>query len=274
MAQFRSVTLGTKSIDKTIDLFHNMLGMAYDRKGNRVQFGDAQLSPGTRLQFVEIAESIKPKHQHFESVALRTPSNHGIDEYMAILQEHQYAFEGPAQLNGHQRLQFSDANDQHFNIFSDEANVGVGLGMPSEESSVSPLHQVQGLGPVMLRTQEPAVTMTLLSNLFGFKPIAEYTSPQANQSVVVMEGEGGGLGAEVHIYQSDTIQIPPYGIVDQLEFTAQHEAEFNNVLNQLTHHDIPFQQLKNDQHETRSIRVNDMSGLALILTLAHATKGS
>lgn len=39
MAQFRSVTLGTKSIDKTIDLFHNMLGMAYDRKGNRVQFG-------------------------------------------------------------------------------------------------------------------------------------------------------------------------------------------------------------------------------------------
>ncbi|MBZ8175890.1 VOC family protein [Staphylococcus delphini] len=274
MAQFRSVTLGTKSIDKTIDLFHNMLGMAYDRKGNRVQFGDAQRNPGTRLQFVEIGESIEPAHQHFESVALRTPSNEGIDEYMAILQAQQHPFEGPAHLNGHQWIQFSDANDQHFNIFSDEANVGVGLGMPSEESSVSPLHQVQGLGPVMLRTHEPAVTMTLLSDLFGFKPIAEYTSPQANQSVVVMEGEGGGLGAEVHIYHSDTLQIPPYGIVEQLEFTAQHEDEFNHALNQLTHHDIPFQQLKNEQHETRSIRVNDISGLALILTLAHATKGS
>lgn len=53
MAQFRSVTLGTKSIDKTIDLFHNMLGMAYDRKGNRVQFGDAQLSPGTRFNLLK-----------------------------------------------------------------------------------------------------------------------------------------------------------------------------------------------------------------------------
>ncbi|HEC2204416.1 TPA: VOC family protein [Staphylococcus delphini] len=273
MAQFRSVTLGTKSIDKTIDLFHNMLGMAYDRKGNRVQFGDAQRSPGTRLQFVKIAEAIEPAHQHFESVALRTPSNEGIDEYMAILKAQQHPFEGPAHLNGHQWIQFSDANDQHFNIFSNEANVGIGLGMPSEESSVSPLHQVQGLG-LMLHTHEPAVTMTLLSDLFGFKPIAEYTSPQTNQSVVVMEGEGGGLGAEVHIYQSGTIQIPPYGIVEQLEFTAQHEDEFNNALNQLTHHDIPFQQLKNEQHETRSIRVNDISGLALILTLAHATKGS
>ncbi|MEJ7540795.1 VOC family protein [Staphylococcus intermedius] len=274
MAQFRSVTLATKSIDKTIDLFHNMLGMAYVRKGNRIQFGDAELSPGTRLQFVEIAENIEPAHQHFESVALRTPSNDGIDEYVAILKEHQHVYEGPTHLNGHQLIQFSDADAQQFAIFSNEVNVGIGLGIPNEKSSVSPIHQVQGMGPLMLRTHEPVVTITLLSDLFGFKPIAEYTSPQTNQRVIVMEGDGGGLGAEVHIYQSDILQMPPYGIVEQLEFTAQHENEFNYALNQLNHHDIPFQQLQNEQQGTRAIRVNDISGLALILTLAHATKGS
>lgn len=274
MAQFRSVTLGTKSIDKTIDLFHNMLGMAYEKKGNRVQFGDAERAPGTRLQFVEIAETIEPTHQHFESIGLRTPSNDGVEEYMSILQEYQHAFEGPTHMNGHQYIQFSNDDAQRFDIFSDEANVGIGLGMPNEDSSVSPLHQVQGLGPVMLRTHEPAVTMMLLNDLFGFEAIAEYTSPKTEKRVIVMEGEGGGLGAEVHIYETDAMQLPPYGIVEQLEFTAHDENEFNYAFNQLNHHDIPFQQLQNEQQGTRAIRVNDISGLAFILTLAHATKGS
>ncbi len=42
-------------------------------------------------------------------------------------------------------------NQQKFDIYSNELNTGIGLGMPTFDSPVNPLHQVQGLGPVIIK---------------------------------------------------------------------------------------------------------------------------
>ncbi|ARJ51837.1 lactoylglutathione lyase [Staphylococcus lutrae] len=275
MAYIRSVTLATESIDKTIDLFHNMLGMTYERHENKVQFGDGQISPGTRIQFVETHEPISPTFQHFEMIGLRTPSDEGIKEYMSLLQHHSQSFHGPFTLNGHPYILFSDDHSQHFSIVSNEHNTGVGLGIPNEMSTVNPIHQVQGLGPIILKTNEPMITTSLLTNIFGLRIKAEYVSPESSKRVIVLECENGGLGSEIHISEpASPVQLPSYGIVEQLELTAQNDSEYRYALQQLNQHGIPYQRLKNESAQTQSLRVNDISGISFILTWTDTMKGS
>ena len=66
----------------------------------------------------------------------------------------------------------------NFDIYSNEHNVGIQLGMPDFDSSVNPLHQVQGLGPVILQVNELSVTASLLTHVFGLHHFAEYESSE------------------------------------------------------------------------------------------------
>lgn len=85
MSGLRSVTLGTSDLSKTKDLFENILGFNSSKKGeNALRFGDANLSPGTRIHFVEVPKS-NYQNLHIDSVGLRTPSDSGLDEYQSIL---------------------------------------------------------------------------------------------------------------------------------------------------------------------------------------------
>ena len=55
-------------------------------KNQALRFGDADLSPGTRIHFVEVPNP-EYENQHIASVGLRTPTDSGLDEYQTILKE-------------------------------------------------------------------------------------------------------------------------------------------------------------------------------------------
>ncbi|MBI5975456.1 VOC family protein [Staphylococcus canis] len=267
MTGIRSVTLGTENIDKTIELFHNMIGMRYHQKAHSVQLGDGHLQAGTRLQFVEIPKALSPDQSHFKSIGLRTPTNEGLKEYINILNNHQIHHSDELKINHHLYFYFHDFNGQRFDLYSNEMNSGVPLGVPDDNDIVNPLHQVQGLGPIVLCTNEVMVTLTLLTKIFNFRPFAKYQNHKGIETTVLQRGEGG-LGAEIHLYQPEQpIQLPEYGIIEQLEFTAQHQEEFYHAMSQLKQHDIPYHTLKSTENHTESIRVNDISGISFILTL-------
>lgn len=266
MSGIRSITLGTENIDKTHDLFHNIIGMPCKKQKNAIQFGDAFLSPGTRLQFVEIPKSIANDSSHFKTVGLRTPSHLGVDEYKAILDTHQIQHSDITSLNQNLHFHFWDDNEQQFDIFSNELNAGISLGTPSENSSVNPIHQVQGVGPIILHTIKKPVLMTLLSKIFNFEPYAKYQ--QNGQDIFVLQRSGGGLGAEIHVL-ADKDEFPrhDYGVLEQVEFTAENAEEFHNTIKTLKENDIPYEHLRNSEAQTESIRVLDITGLGLLLTL-------
>ncbi|MBH9580009.1 VOC family protein [Staphylococcus felis] len=267
MTGIRSVTLGTENIDKTIHLFHNIIGMRYVKRDTTVQFGDVSLNPGTRLQFVKIPRSLTPNQSHFESIGLRTPSDQGLQEYKDIFEQNDITFSEITKMNGHAHFYIHDHHTQRVDIYSNEHNSGVLLGTPDDNSSVNPLHQVQGLGPVIVRTNEVLITITLLTKIFNFELYAEYQNHE-NQTVTVLQRGQGGFGSEVHLYQAKTpIQLSEYGIIEQLEFTATNIDEFQNAIAQLKQHDIPYQMLQNTQKNTKTVRVSDTSGISFLLTL-------
>ncbi len=89
------------------------------------------------------------------------------------------------ELNGNKYLSLEDNEWSYFTkrIYSNENNYGVGLGMPSFESAVNPLHQVQGLGPVILKVNHVDITGQILTNIFGLEVFAEY-QPFDNAGII------------------------------------------------------------------------------------------
>ncbi|MFT2203572.1 VOC family protein [Staphylococcus chromogenes] len=268
MTGIRSITLATQNLNQTIQLFHQTLGLHFEKREGAVQFGDALLSPGTRIQFVEIPGGLAEQYQHFDAIGLRTPSDEGIQTYTSILNEANIPTSQPSQLNGHVYIDFKNEMHQKFSIFSNEHNTGIGLGVPVENSTVNPLHQIQGLGPVILKTNEMMITYSLLTKVFDFEPLGEYTVNDDQTKVIVLHKDNGGLGSEIHLYEpSVPIQFPEVGIVEQIEFTAKDATQFENALQQLKMNELPYQQLKNEQAKTCALRISDVSGISFILTL-------
>ncbi|MFY0486633.1 VOC family protein, partial [Staphylococcus haemolyticus] len=68
-------------------------------------------------------------------------------------------------LNGNKYFNFEDCNHQIFDIYSNEHYTGVGLGTPTFDSTVNPLHQIQGLGPIIIIVNELPVTASILKNV-------------------------------------------------------------------------------------------------------------
>ncbi|MGO3272292.1 MAG: VOC family protein [Staphylococcus equorum] len=266
MNGLRSVTIGTNGLEKTKTLFKDILGLNVTNKGQALRFGDAELNSGTRIHFVEIPNYIN-NNNHIDNIGLRVPSDEGLDEYKSVLDNHHINHGGITDLNGHKYFDFKDQNDQTFNIYSNEHNTGAPLGMPSFESTVNPLHQIQGLGPVILKVNELILTQSILTKVFGLIHFAEYVpTDDADYKVQVFRIGDGGLGGELHIYAAkDEVKMPEHGIVEQIEFATESKAHFQNALQQLEVIGIPYQTL--DQDGERSLRISEKSGITFILTL-------
>ncbi|AVL78275.1 VOC family protein [Staphylococcus ureilyticus] len=266
MNGLRSVTTGTNDLSKTKELFSSILGLNVADKGQALRFGDAELNSGTRIHFVEVPNYIN-NNNHIENIGLRVPSDEGLEEYQSILEQHQIAFGAPTDLNGHKYFNFQDQNGQTFNIYSNEHNSGTPLGIPTFESNVNPLHQIQGLGPVILKVNDIVLTQSILTRVFGLEHFAEYTpNDHANFKIQVFRIGDGGLGGELHVHASDEeILMPERGILEQIEFGIESKSRFQKTIEELESIGIPYQTL--DQEGERSLRITEKSGITFILTL-------
>lgn len=266
MSGLRSVTVGTSNIENTRSLFKDIIGLNVANKNNALRFGDTNLSPGTRIHFVEVPNP-SYENQHILSVGLRTPSDDGLKEYQDILDQHHIEYHSNSELNGHKHFGFKDHNAQIFDIYSNEHNSGVNLGIPHFESSVNPLHQVQGLGPVIIRVNELPITISIFKNVFGLRHLAEYESLEfPDQMFQVFSIGEGGLGGEIHLCQSESpIQKSEFGVIEQVEFSTNSKQAFSNAQSELDDIGIPYQTL--DQGDVKSLRITENSGISFILTL-------
>lgn len=266
MSGLRSVTLGTSDLSKTNKLFKDILGLNVASKNQALRFGDADLSPGTRIHFVEVPNS-EYENQHIASVGFRTPTDSGLDEYQKILKDNQIQASEITELNGNKHFNFEDNNHQIFDIYSNEHNTGVGLGTPTFDSTVNPLHQIQGLGPIIIKVNELPVTASILKNVFNLTHYAEYESTEFPEQVIqVFQIGEGGLGGELHLYQpNEPIELKEEGIVEQIEFSANSVEAFNNAQKELDDIGIPYQTL--NQGDAQSLRITENSGISFIYTL-------
>ncbi|WP_278925636.1 VOC family protein [Staphylococcus auricularis] len=265
MNGLRSVTIGTNDMNETKKLFHDILGLNYQDKGEGVRFGDTNLASGTRLHFMEIP-NYDSSVVHIDSIGLRVPTDESLNEYQTILKQNDITYGDITELNGNKHFSFKDHNGQRFDIYSNEQNTGTPLGTPSFDSPVHPLHQIQGLGPVILKVNQLVLTISVLSQVLGLEHFAQYSpSSKVTDNIQVFKIGDGGLGGELHLYNADeTIQVPEHGLVEQVEFATDDVKQYQNALEQLETIGMPYQRLKQD--DSQSVRINENSGISFILT--------
>ena len=136
--------------------------------------------------------------------------------------------------------------------------------MPTFDSPVNPLHQVQGLGPVIIKLNELSVTTSILTSI-SLDLFAEYLPHEdAQQPIQVFRIGEGGLGGEIHLFESDEdMQMNTHGPIEQVEFLQM----IPNCIFKQNRFEIgvPYQTLEQDTSE--SLRITENSGISFIYTL-------
>ena len=266
MNGLRSVTLWTFDIKETESFYKDILGLntLMNHEKNILHIGDANLAPGTRLIFKQYSGDSNKLDTHFHGIALRVPTDYALYEYKQQFDDHQVKYESVQQLNGKHLFKFYDNNGHALHLISDEQNSGVPLGTAYDGGPISPIHQIQGIGPVMVKSPETQATGSLLNNIFELQLFAEYKTID-DESAIVFKVGAGGNGGELHLIDyPDAIESlnPP---IERVAISIDDIDHFEKIVNhvkgiEMEHHII--------QHEAGliSLYVLDLTGIIITIT--------
>lgn len=114
---------------------------------------------------------------------------------------------------------------------------------------------------------ELSVTTSILTQVFQLDLFAEYlTHEDAQQPIQVFRIGEGGLGGEIHLFESDEdIQMNTHGPIEQVEFSTSDTQLYLQAKNRLDEIGVPYQTLEQDTSE--SLRITENSGISFIYTL-------
>ena len=220
--EFYTKTLGLRLVKKTVN--------QDDTSVYHLFYGDEKGNPGTELTFFEI-----PRAGHnyeginsISALSLRVASNEALSYWKKRFEEADVVHEEIKERAGRSTLAFKDFEGQRLILVSDEANKGVAGGIPWEKSPIPRNYGILGLGPVQLTVRQAEHTITVLTQLMGFRQVGQYPSSVPNQpDIIVFETGEGGTGAEVHV--EERTDLPPArlgrGGVHHVAFRVDNDEE-------------------------------------------------
>ncbi|GGB06120.1 ring-cleaving dioxygenase [Macrococcus hajekii] len=206
----------TKDIQKCYDFYHHVLGMKLiketvnqdDIASYHLYFGDKEGTPGTIITFFDF-KSLTVQQKGTDSIyayCLRVPTDRSLYAYKLRFDEYQVKYDAVIQINGRHALPFYDCDDRLVYLISDETNTGIQSGVPDEQSPVESIHQINGVGPVLLMINHTLVTASVLHQIMGLERQEEYSHHDSAEAVQVFSMAAGGNGGEVHLLQQSGVQ--------------------------------------------------------------------
>lgn len=212
------ITAFTKDIQQCYDFYHHILGMrlvkqTVDQQNPAVPhlyFGDRTGQPGTVLSFVE--GTFDDGNDAIYAYCLRVPTDRSLYAYKLRFDDFNVKHDAVIQLNGRHALPFYDCDDRLVYLISDETNTGVLAGTPDDESPVASIHQIYGIGPVLLAVRHSLITASVLHQILQLERTGEYMHRASQEPVQVFSMATGGNGGEIHLLQQHTEQAVQAGI--------------------------------------------------------------
>ncbi|PIC79371.1 ring-cleaving dioxygenase [Sporosarcina sp. P18a] len=224
------VTAMTDNAMRNYEFFTNVLGMRLVKKTvnqDDIQtyhtfFADDIGSPGTDMTFFDFPNNPKgtPGTNSISRTGLRVPSDAALEYYLERFKEFGIENDGIQELFGKKVLPFQEADEQKYQLFSDENNEGVAPGTPWKNGPVPEEHAIYGLGPIEITVSYFEDFKKMLTDVYGMKPILE------EDNVTLFDiGEGGNGGQVILRYDDTTPGRQGYGQVHHVSFRVKdHEA--------------------------------------------------
>ncbi|MDN4068232.1 ring-cleaving dioxygenase [Paenibacillus vini] len=228
--QFYTKVLGLRLIKKTVN--------QDDISVYHLFYGDEVGKPGTELTFFEIPNAGRnvDGNNSISALSLRVPNDQALDYWTRRLDEFGVEHEEVKQRAGRATLAFKDFEGQRLVLVSDENNTGVPGGKPWDRSPVPAEFAILGLGPVQLTVAQPDLTISVLTELMGFRRKGQYPSfVEGQPDIIVFETGEGGTGAEVHLEERTDLAPERLGRggVHHVAFRVEDEEELRAWITQI-----------------------------------------
>ncbi|MBD7908246.1 ring-cleaving dioxygenase [Sporosarcina gallistercoris] len=228
------VTAITSSAEKNYEFFTYTLGMRLvkktvnqdDIRTYHLFFADDTGSAGTDMTFFDFPGIQKGTHGTNEiyKTAFRVPTDAALDYWIKRFEKYEVAHTGIQEVFGKKTISFTDFDDQHYMLISDEHNTGVASGTPWQHGPVPLEFAITGLGPIHIRIAQFDYFKEVLEKVMLFKEVA------AEGSLHLFEVGEGGNGAQVMVEHNTSLPDGRQGFG-----TVHHTAfrvEDTNVLNE------------------------------------------
>ncbi|WP_414043140.1 ring-cleaving dioxygenase [Macrococcus sp. EM39E] len=264
------VTAITSDAQKCYDFYHNVLGLKLVKKTvnqdsidtYHLFFADNEGSPGTDVTFFDFNGA--PKNisgtNEIYAFTLRVPTDYSLYYFKQRFDEMNVKYDGVMQLNGKHALPFYDFDERLIYLISDENNAGIPMGKPNPDSPIESIHQILGLGPIMLAVEHTLVTASVLTQVLGMERIGDYAHQQSLDKVHVFKMGDGGNGGEVHLLKRTGQSVQGYGGTHHVAFRVKDEIQLQKALNTLNEGNIPNSGLV-DRYYFKSLYFRDISGI-------------
>lgn len=223
-------------------------------------YADAKGTPGTDLTFFDWP--VPPEERGTRSIVrthLRVNGRAALEFWRAWLGERGVRAGEIVERDGRLTLDFLDPEGQRLSLVDDG---GVGPAAPWERSPVPAVHQVRGLGPVLISVPELATTDRLLQRVLAMRPVRDYAHPErAQDRVHVYEMGEGGAGAELHVAVQPDLPAARQGAgaVHHVAFRTP-DADYDAWADQLRAFRVPNSG-KVDRYWFRSLYLREPNGI-------------
>ncbi|KAA6453179.1 ring-cleaving dioxygenase [Bacillus swezeyi] len=236
----------TANAQKNVDFYVKGLGMKLVKKSvnqddptmYHLFYGDEVATPGSDLTFFEIpmlARRVEGTNC-ISSVSLRVPGEEALGFWQKRLDELGVVQSRMTQRAGRSILRFLDHEGQNIILAADEK--GKDDGVPVKNSAIPEEYAIRGLGPVELSVPDAQPTTDVLTDILGFKRIAEEKLEGTDQELIIFESGAGGAATEVHVAETKGLrrERPGKGSVHHVAFRVKDEEELQKWYENISSH--------------------------------------
>lgn len=198
----------TANAQKNVDFYRQILGLKLVKKTvnqddpsmYHLFYGDEVASPGTELTFFEIpmlARRLEGTNA-ITRTGLLVPSEEALAFWETRFEEKGVKKETTSLRGGRPALRFTDPEGQQM-FLTVEPN-GPEAGSPPVHEDIPAKFAITGLGPVELTVAQAEKTISVLTDILGFKEKAKEQSNDG-EVVTIFESGDGGAGTEIHVIE-------------------------------------------------------------------------
>jgi len=230
------VTAITSSAEKNYEFFTYTLGMRLVKKTvnqDDIQtyhlfFADDKGSAGTDMTFFDFPGIPAGVHgtNEISKTSFRVPDDAALEYWVKRFDRLEVKHSGIEVRFGKKTLSFTDFDDQHYQLISDELNKGVASGTPWKKGPVPLEYAITGLGPLFIRIADFDSLKEILEKVLLFRETGQ------EDALHLFEMGEGGNGASVIVEHNADLPQARQG------FGTVHHAAFRvedrSVLDQWT----------------------------------------
>jgi len=239
------VTAITSSAEKNYQFFTYVLGMRLVKKTvnqDDIQtyhlfFADDKGNAGTDMTFFDFPGIPKGVHgtNEISKTSFRVPTDAALEYWVKRFNRLEVNHTGIKEQFGKKTLSFVDFDDQHYQLISDENNVGVDTGIPWQDGPIPLEYAITGLGPIFVRIAEFDFFKQVMEKVLQFKEIAQ------EDSYHLFEVGEGGNGAQVIVEHNTVLPLARqgFGTVHHAAFCVEDRAELEEWIERM--HGFGFQ---------------------------------